>query len=114
MFAQDDSAMQHSGNTQVVDERLFAEGLVKAEIARNGLADAVLVRTVGLGGPAQSELFAEVGMPARFRTWKLLAVVPHFAGGLNGVDDARVAGAAAQMAVERLGYCLAIAGAVVA
>ena len=51
--AQHRRAVQHSRNAHVVDERLFAQGLFKAPVARDGLSDAVCViirwRTLGCG-----------------------------------------------------------------
>ena len=51
---------------------------------------------------AQSELFTEVGMAARFAARKVSVLLPCFSGGLNRVDNPRVTGAAAEVATERL------------
>lgn len=49
-------------------------------------------------------------MPARLLAGQAFAVLPGFAGGLNGVDDASVAGTAAQMSGEGLGHGIAVLG----
>ncbi len=105
--------VQHARDAHVVDEGPLTERLLEAAIARQGVADRRL-RACHSGCRAPrvlSEIFAEIGMAARFSARQVLAVLPGFAGGLNGVDNSRVAGAAAEMAGERLRDGLAIIGA---
>ena len=59
---------------------------------------------------AQAEIFAEEVMPPRLRRSRQPPCRCRFASRLNRIDDPAVAGAPAQMAVERLGDGLAIAG----
>src|SRR5882762_11945735 len=51
---------------------------------------------------AQSEIFAEIGMTARLLAWQASAIFPSVAGCLNGVNDSRIARAAANMTRKSL------------
>ena len=97
VLAQHHCAVQHARNAHVVDERPLAERLLEAAIAGRGVADSesmsisLAVSISVLAGckrrvAAQSEFFAEIGMPAGFRARQFLAILPGFAGGLNGVE----------------------------
>ncbi len=65
------------------------------------------------GGSCKTKFFTEIKVPPRFVAGHLLVVLPGFTRRLNGIDDARVAGAAAKMAVERFRDFFAVPGAVV-
>ena len=65
-----------------------------------------------LGGAGQTILFAKIGMAPRLFARELLVILPGFPGRLNGVENARVARAAAQMSIQRLRHLLAIVRAV--
>ena len=116
MLGQHHRAMQHPGDTHVVDEVLVAEGLLGAAQSRDRVPDA-LALAVALSVPVreggvsrQAELLAEEGMPTRFGACDLIAARSGLSRGLNRVDDAPIPGAAAEMPVERLGDHRAIAG----
>jgi hypothetical protein len=111
--------VQHAGRAQVFDERFLAERLRKTAEPRGRPADPVaravvtLVVTVTVAAgecrvARQPELLAEEQVTARLAGVEPAAVVPRFARRLNRIDDAAVAGAPAQMAVERLGDDVAI------
>ncbi len=100
MGAEHRRGVEHSRNTHVVDERLRAQCLLQPQIARRRLPDAIAAVPI-LGGTSQAEIFAEVRMAARFFAREPLLPIPDFAGGLDGVDDARVACTAAQVAIQR-------------
>ena len=51
---------------------------------------------------SKSEIFAKVGMPSRFLARQASAIFPGLAGRLNGVNDSRIARAAAKMARKSL------------
>ena len=72
------------------------------------VASAVAIGEYGIA--AQAKILAEVVMPPRLPAVKAPAVRCRFASRLNGIDDSAVPGAPAQMAVERFGDRLAIAG----
>src|SRR5690242_12863500 len=106
MFAEHHGTVQHSWDTHIVDERSLAEGLLEAAIAGRGVSDSEsvsialavsisILAVCELCLTAKSELFSEIGVAARFLAWKFAAVFPGVAGGLNGVKNSRVAGAAA-------------------
>ena len=108
MLGQHHRAVQHAGHAHVVDERLLAERLLERRPAARPTRPIPLLRTVPVpfgerGVAAQAELLAEVVMAARLAAGSFPPFLHGFAGGLNRVDDAPVAGAAAEMAVERLG-----------
>ena len=112
VLAQHRSPMQHPRHTHVVDERPVAQRLLNSEVARRGLPDAILF---GRRATSPSELLAKIEMAARLLWGQILALVPvdfapGFAGSLDGVEDARVTGAAAQVAVESLGHGVAVPG----
>jgi hypothetical protein len=68
----------------------------------------VAVRGCERGIATEAELFAEKEVPPRLAAPQAPAVGARFSGGLNGVDDAQVTGAPAEMTVERLGHGAAI------
>src|ERR1700682_46939 len=57
---------------------------------------------------AQSEFFAEIGVPARFFAGQASTIIPSLTGGLNGVNDSCVTRAAAEMTRKALFDSLAI------
>ena len=95
--------MQHSRYAHVIHVRPLAEHLRDTADPRVRFADAVAFRRSELeGGIArEAELFAEERMTPRLARERA-AVVHRLARGLNRVDDAAVARAAANVAVERL------------
>ncbi len=84
VLRQHQAAVEHSGNLHVGDKVLFAEDLIAAQVARAGAADAVL-RRLGREGRSRS-------------------------GKLDRVDDAVVAGAAAEVAGEGLLHAITVVG----
>ena len=62
------------------------------------------------GIAVESELLAEIRMAARLGARQDAAVPARLAGGLNRIENPAVAGAAAEVAVERLRDRVAVAG----
>src|ERR1700676_2796099 len=95
--------MQHPFDAHIVHEGPFAQSLFDALVSQRRPADAVdVVVSDEFRIAAHPKLFAEKGMPPGFRFVDVLAVVPGFPRGLNGVDDSSVAGATADMTGEGL------------
>ncbi len=110
MLAQYRSSMEHSRHAHVIDERPVPHRLFDAVIARRRLPNAILFGRRTASPPV---LLAKIKVPARLFRDQALPLVPvHFAPGLasslHRVQNARVASAAAQMSVERLGHRVAI------
>jgi hypothetical protein len=96
-------AVQHAGQPHVVDERDFSERLLESLIARDRSPDARAARAAVRKRRIASiaKLFTEIRMTSRLRARKRAAVPARLARSLNRVENAAVAGTAAQMAVQR-------------
>ena len=110
VLGEHDRAMQHPRHAHVIDERLVAQRLLQPALPRDRITNTA-PRPVALGKgrvAAQAELFTEEEVAARLIR-QAPAAAGRLPGRLNRIDDASVAGAAAQMAVERLGDRTAVA-----
>jgi hypothetical protein len=96
--------MEHPGLVEVVNKRLVTERLLQALESQDRLSNAMAVRAVLPGKcriAPQAEFFAKERIPA-WLGGQPSSVPTRIARSLDGVEDAPISRAPAQMPVERL------------
>ncbi len=111
VLAENHGTVEHAFDLQVRNVILLSHRMLDATVAGAAPPDPVAGRAAFREQhPAEPEVLSKKMRTARLRPWEDAAVVPGLTRGLNGVEDALIASAAAQMSGEGLGRGISVGG----